>query len=328
MHARTLLIVATVLVAVATGPALAHGWGVEVDDQVVGDDTVVVRTLFVLEPSWIAVHRVADDGPGESIGHVRIDHHGEFENLAIDLADGALAGESGVVRLVAVVHGADGDGTFDWPDGDPIYRPDDPVTDRFDVSPSDDGSARLVANRQTTEGNLTVARVDLPADGFLVLYEETDDGSRGDVVGVRPLSAGHHENVTVPIDHRFYNAERTSVYVVAGIHRDDGDGTFDRDADDPFTVNGSALTVAFDAEKERFDLPTESPTASPTADPTPSPSSPGAAATETHKTDTPTLTPPTEMPGQPGFGFGAAVVALVALALLARRRRATDVTRR
>lgn len=291
--------------ALAAGPAAAHGWSVDVGAQVVGDDTVIVRHLSMLEDGYLAVHAVEDGEPGRVVGH-RLLEHGESEGVDVELDDG-WAAVGAEVDLVAVVHTADGDGTFEWPGDDAIYRPDDPVADRFAARRVDGPSARVVASRQDTSGNVTLSLVDVPAEGFLVLFAQADDG-RGDVVGVRPLPAGRHTDVAVSVDPTYYNGESNRLYLVAAIAVDDGDGAFEMA--EVVTVNGSLVASEFDAAKQRESLPTPSPTTSPT--PTDSPTS-AASQTSTASPTSSSAATATATPDEtagPGFGALAALTAL------------------
>jgi hypothetical protein len=331
--ARRLLAVVvavTVVVVVAAAPAVAHGWSLEVDPQGVGDDAVVLKHVSMLEPGIVAVHRLEDGELGPVLGAREFEEAGESDAVGVPLDRDGWAAVEGTARLAAVVHTSDDDGTFEWPGDDAVFRTDDPVITRFDVEKADGSSARVVGVRQPTSGNVTLRTVDLPDDGFVVLYEEVD-GSRGDVVGVRPLAAGHHEDVQVAVDPRYYNDQRSRLYLVAAVLSDDGDGTFEPGEDAHVTVNGSTVASTFDAEKQRNALPTRSPTASPTATATDggtATGTDGGTATGTDggtatATDSPTTTPdtaaedltasPTDA-ATPGLGVVVALVALVALA--------------
>lgn len=305
------------LLAVAAGLAGAHGWAVVAGPQVVGDGTVVVDELSTLEEGYLAVHVVEDGQPGRVVGHVAVDAHEEAAGVEVALDEDYWAAVDGTVHLVAAVHESDGDGEFDWPDGDPLFRArDDPVADRFAARKADGSSARVVATRQETDGTVTLRRADLHRDGFVVLYAD-EDGERGDVVGVAHLPAGNHEDVSVAVDPRFYNEQDSRLYLMAAVHADDGDGTFEPEVDSPVRVDGAVVSTRFDAEKTRSTLPTPEPTATATERPVTPTSTPGTAS--------PTSSPPpttggtataagtaTE-PGAPGFG---PLVALVALATL------------
>lgn len=318
-----------VVLGAAVGVASAHGWSVDADDQVVGDGTVVVRHVSMLEHGYLAVHVVEDGEPGRVLGTHRFGEHGEFENVEVALDGAAWANVSGPSRLVAVVHADDGDDQFEWPGDDGIYRSDDPVADRFAVRKTGDGSARVLAVRQQTDGNVSLGRVELPSEGFVVLYDD-EDGERGEVVGVRRLPAGHHEDVIVGVAPRYYNGEQSRLYLVAAVHVDDGDGVWEPDADDLVRVDGSAVTTSFDAEKTRRSMPTPSPTATPESTETPSTTTRTSESTATRQPSPTATATASSSPGTattPGFGPFVALVAL-AVALLGVARRRPPLTRR
>lgn len=322
---------ALALLLLGAGVAGAHGWGVTVDDQVVGDGTLLVGHASLLEGGYLAVHVEDGDEPGRAVGHVRLDH-GEHAGVEIGIDDEYWTDVDGGTHLLVAAHEADGDGEFTWPDGDPLYRPDDDlVVDHVAVRKADGTSARVLAARQESDGAVTLRRVDLPQDGFVVLFEDAD-GERGEVVGVRRLPAGRHENVTVEVDPRFYNEVRARLYLVAGVHVDDGDGTWNADSDEPVLVDDEPVTTSFDARKTRASVPTPEPT--PTSSPTrtatatatpsaaatptaPSTSSPAADSSTADDGQSPTPTPP--VGGVPGFGPSVALVALAVAGLVAAR---------
>lgn len=318
------LVVALLVLAAAAGPAIAHGWAVDVDPQVVGDEAVVVRHVSMLDGGYLVIHRVEDGEPGPVLGHRHFADQGEHDDVEVSLDRDAWAAVEGPVELAAVVHTDDRDRKFEWPGDDGIYRPDDPVTRRFAVRPADGHGARVVGLRQETDGGVTLRRVALPAEGFVVLYDDAD-GERGEVVGVEPLPAGHHENVTVSVAPRFYNEQGSFLDLVAVVHRDDGDGTFEPAADDAVTVGDATVTSQFTAEKTRSTVATLSPTPTPTAS-----SSSTAPLTDTPGSTSPTSTdgapssPTTDRAAAEGPGLGPlAALAAVGLLVLGRaiRRR-------
>lgn len=331
-----------VLVATATTGVNAHGWSVTVDSQTTSDGTVVVGSVTTLERSYVAIHVREGGEPGRVVGHTAIGS-GEFSNLEVALDDSFWSGVSEPTDLVAVIHENDGDGTFEYPDGDQIFlNREQMVTSNFTVARSDNGSTRVVATHQSSNGNVTLDRVDLAQDGFVVLthadeshHDDSDheeDGEQSEIVGVRYLTAGHHENVTVAVAPRYYNQQDNRLTLTATVYVDDGDGEFDHEQDSPVHAGETPIATHVDAEKISGSIPTPSPTATPESTPTPSPTpTPEETPTETPSADTATPSPtpgvtdattstPTATTG-PGFGVTVAVLTLLSVLLLAVRQR-------
>ena len=156
---------------------------------------------------------------------------------------------------------------------------------------------------------LLVDSVFLPNAGFVTIHDETlqDGETLGSVLGTsRYLPPGSHEDVRVTLDEPIEETQN----VIAMAHQDtNGNAVYDfvdqeGGADGPYTLGGEAVT-----DDAQVQIPTEeTPTATPTATPT----------------ETPTETPTDgdgDGDGAPGFGLGIAVLALLAAALLAARRR-------
>jgi hypothetical protein len=75
---------------------------------------------------------------------------------------------------------------------------------------------RASAQSVDDEGTLVVETVSLPADGWLVIYRQTD-GNPGEIIGQTPLAAGEHTDVNVVID-----PSTVTETLYAGLHIDEG----------------------------------------------------------------------------------------------------------
>lgn len=149
---------------------------------------------------------------------------------------------------------------------------------------------------------VTVAEVTLPEGGFVAVYNAS-----GGLVGTSAyLEAGTHENVTVSVS----PALSRSQVVVAQAHRNNGSESFNASADVAYTnENGQAVADTAYVATEEFTRTTETATATATET---------AAATEGDGGDATPTDSSTETSG-PGFTAVAALLALVAAALFARR---------
>jgi PGF-CTERM protein len=179
--------------------------------------------------------------------------------------------------------------------------------------------AASIAAEDVSGGDVTVTlqEVTLPRGGFAAVVV---GGNR--VLGTTDrLDPGTHTDVTVSLDEPIDPARNS---VAIEVYEDtDGDGTFDRGVDDPYTLpDGPVSTVV--AVGEATGTPTETPTTTATATPT---STPTATATATATpTGTPAGTPTataddttaTTGGGGPGFGVVVALLAVVAVLLFRR----------
>lgn len=140
--------------------------------------------------------------------------------------------------------------------------------------------------------------------GFVVVRE----GDRnGPVVGVRALAPGSHTAVRVYLDRE---VPRNGTLVAVAVHDVDGDREFD--AGDPaFVRNGSAVSDAMTFAPTTTATTTSTTTATATTTST-------TTASDTTTSTTGTTTG-TSADGQPGFGVGAALLALAAALVLGRR---------
>lgn len=106
---------------------------------------------------------------------------------------------------------------------------------------------------------MTVRAAALPDEGHVVLRADTDDGP-GEFVGSSTVPAGTSRNVTVEVDEDHFRGQEGSFVLYATIYRDDGDGAFDENDDDPFTAGSDTVSTRFGVEK------TGGPTPTPTTD--------------------------------------------------------------
>lgn len=242
-----MVVTLTLVIVGSAGVAAAHGTHATLTPQV-SAGSVVVEEAALSEPGYLVI-RADDDGePGQVLG-VRALDRGRHTGVAVAL-ESSLRG-SGPRPVWAVIHADDGDGRFD-PESDPLrYRFGAPAGDRAPVRPGERpvhvltrgaGSAPVDAIRITTAA--------LAADGHLVVHA-AENGTLGPVRGTRSVPAGRHTNVTVPVE----NASGRRFAVV--LHRDDGDGRFDPEADpavrvgtDPVASRYEALSGGGDTELE------------------------------------------------------------------------------
>jgi len=177
----------------------------------------------------------------------------------------------------------------------------------------------VAAGDQSGSGeSITVDSVELSDGGFVSVHTGSPQGPTIGETGY--LEAGSQEGLEVdlsePVD------EDTTLYVL--VHQDTNfneefdfpaeDGAYLDDAGEPVSTS-IAYTVESTATPTATPSPTPTATVTPTATPTEAPADGGDGGDDGDATPT-----ETSSDGGPGFGLGATLVALLAAALLARRR--------
>lgn len=181
-------------------------------------------------------------------------------------------------------------------------------------------SSSVTFNDQESPGgaSVVVKSATMSRGGFIAIHSGS---ASGPIIGSSKfLSAGTHTNVRIALDETL----NESTTLVAMTHLDeDGSETFNAMTDGAYKVNGSAVTDSASvspAEAQTVTRTVQPKTPTPIivtkASPTPKP--PQVTERTVEKT---VVVTKTASPGQPGFGVAIAVVALLAAALLAVRRR-------
>ncbi|WP_267639797.1 DUF7282 domain-containing protein [Haloarchaeobius amylolyticus] len=320
-----LVVVAAAVTAVVT-PAAAHGNHLSVDAQVSSDGTIVVESMFMTNPGHLVVHQDRDGSIGPPLGHASVSQgfHSDFE-VAVD--DEYWADQNGTRTYWLVLHRDDGDGEFEPGSDTPIQGiAGQYAGQQVTVGKSADGAVRVVTGGFTTQrvdsAAVTVRGVDLDRPGYVALRNVTDDGTTGEVVGTKRLDAGSHDNVSVAVSESFFGSLATgeTAELEAILHAADGDGEFTVDGDQPIRVGEETVSSRFDVKKVQNAQATTQPLIN-----TPEPTTTGATTGQSSATAT---GPTAETGGAggdsqsavPGFTGIATVVALVAGALVWRRR--------
>jgi hypothetical protein len=316
----TLLLAVSPVLLLESAPAGAHGTHVTAGSQVSADGTVVVEELFLLERGYLALHENDGGEPGEILGHVAVEE-GYHCGVTVSLDESWWADAADNESVVAVLHrDAESGDEFDPAVDTPLSSFGEVAGSAFSVRRGD-SPVSVVASSLSghpVEESVTVPSARLADDGYLVV--RTDDGGEpGEVVGQRSLTAGTHENVTVPVDRQALPANGTSAYLWVTVYRDDGDGAFDAEDDGPVTVAGSPVqsrivAVLNATEREMsVGVNTPEPTTNDaaTGGDTTTARSDGASAGTTGGGDT----------GMPSVGVAGTLLAVLSGILLAVRRR-------
>ena len=279
--------VVAVLLVVAAGVAAAHGNHATATPQVSANGTVVVERAVAAESAHLVLR--ADDGgaPGPVLGSRSLDR-GRHTGVRVQFDPGAWDRVTDNTTVWAVLHADDGDGEFDPEADDMLLRFGDPAGDRLPLRRGDAPVTVATVGSGDAADGIPVAVTSLARPGHLAVYPATN-GTDGDPLGSLSLPAGHHTDLTVPLDGR----PNGSVLVV--VHADDGDGEFDPTADPPVRVSGTPVASRYDPSARQSVSVT-----------TPTPGEePGRTATDATGS---------------GFGASAALLALLTIAAVVRDR--------
>ncbi|MFB6173568.1 MAG: BGTF surface domain-containing protein, partial [Halobacteriales archaeon] len=181
-------------------------------------------------------------------------------------------------------------------------------------------------DQDSTGTTVLVNSVNLSAGGFVAIHQGSPTG---DIIGVTDYigRSVQRTNVAIGLDTQLAEGD---YQLYAMPHKDsDGDRQFDfPDGDGPYTDdNGTAITDVAAVTVGAGATPTATPTPTPTETPTATPTETATATATATATPTETeagggeTTTTTTGGGGPGFGLTAAVIALLAAAFLALRRR-------
>lgn len=314
-------VVVLALLATVPAPVGAHANHVDADPQVVADGRVVVETALTTTDGWIVLHADDDGTPGAPIGHTAISDEGGIKtDVPVPIDEAVWHNWSGTREVWVTLHRNAGGSGFDPAEDEQIVSFGDPVGTRITVRKARRSAHVLVAGfspQETFDRNVSIRRVTLPSKGYLVVHNDTGE-TPGGIVGVRPLNAGGHENVSVTLEEEFFASQGSQLTLWAVAYTDDGDGTFDdndrqvRAADRPV---GSKFGVKKRGEALNETTAPPNPTPAGTPDsPRPTPVSPTESRSQATGTTADTDSP-TSAVGSPGFG-GVGVVFAVVLALV------------
>jgi len=125
-------------VVVETQPSIA------VDEQEVENEQVIITRLFLDNPGYIVIHKVADGAPGPVIGNSEL-LNGENSDVSVEISDYENENE-----LIAMLHYDDGDEGYEFPGDDaPAQLDGSVVLTKF-----------LVLNSQPSEEPVATAEVE------------------------------------------------------------------------------------------------------------------------------------------------------------------------
>ena len=235
------------------GPAL-HTFA-----QTLANGTIRVDAVAAAQDGFVVVHALDRNGDAvisPPLGLAQVEA-GFTRFLSVELDADLLAEygyDEGPKAIVPMLHIDDGNGTYEFPDGPdtPVVVDGGALVSPLELSMPMSGMAAIEVGSGTlmvsADGlSITLDSVTLVQEGFVVLHAANEDGSLKvlPVLGVSPLlSAGTHENVTIPMAEGQTPVVGDQVFAMA--HVDDGDGSYVfPESDPPYIVDGGAFVVPF-----------------------------------------------------------------------------------
>ncbi|WP_123539116.1 DUF7282 domain-containing protein [Halosimplex salinum] len=177
-------------------------------------------------------------------------------------------------------------------------------------------SGSIEMSDQSGDGeSVTVDSLELSDGGFVSVHTGS---ATGPTIGVSDyLESGEHSDLSIALDEAV--SGDTTLYVTAHVDSNNNQ-EFDFPASDDPLTNDDGSTVAASAAYTLEATPTPTATAEPTDEPTDEPTETPDDGDGTETTEPEPDVETTASGDGPGFGIAAAVVALLAAALVARRR--------
>jgi hypothetical protein len=211
------------------------------DQPLTDDGTLQIANVVASEDGWLVLYAMPDGELGDLLGFTAVST-GLNPSLTITIDP-----QQATPLLAAMLHQDTGDiGDFEFPDGpdEPLEWESANIATTFALNfQLSEPVIETVAQAVAEDGLVQIPSVLLPQDGWLTIHAEVD-GTLSEPLGVVPLAAGRHENVTVTIPWR----EGTPT-LVAALYADNGRSLyFDYGAEDvPLQANGQPVVASFAA---------------------------------------------------------------------------------
>ena len=224
--------------------ALAPAGTFTANNQTVSQNTLMVESITVDQPSWLVVHR--DNGTGEGfvapgiISNPVAIEAGTTENVEITLADGEELADG--ERLWIMIHNDNGTVStyeFDGANGFdlPIYFASIDI-----MAPSVTVSNQIVS----VDNTVTIDEVNAGVDGWIVIHADNGSGEPGAVLGQTFVEAGTTANVEVDLGDATVNTGDTLFPMLHVEDPEDGEYGFPDNGDGPEVFNEDVVVVSFE----------------------------------------------------------------------------------
>lgn len=212
---------------------------INVRDQNVGTNGVItIENATVAEPAWLVLHADDEGEPGSMLAYAPI-KLGVHENVTM-----TLDWRSATPTLHAILYSDLGDrNVFETPETDPpIIVDGKPVATSLEaIYPPD----IYVLNQPATDGEVIIERVVSYGPGWVVIYNQSEEESLGNIIGWSLLDSGINNQVTVTV-----TESAVTPLLFAMLHEDvDELGEFGFPATDP--------AILFEEAIQPFDFRTD-----------------------------------------------------------------------
>ena len=211
-----------------------------VGNQVVEDDTITIKLVYLDKPGYVAIHQVTLDGkPGPVIGNSDLLQAGLSMDVKIEIANYQGRGE-----LIAMLHYDDGDGEYNFPGPDkPVIKDGTIIQTIFKITNKVPSIA--VSNQEINDNKIIIIDgLFLDKPGYVAIHKVTPEGKPGPVIGNSGLLVGQLVRVPVPVPG--YEGDEE---LIAMLHYDDGDAVYNFPGPDgPVMVDGKVVLVKFKVE--------------------------------------------------------------------------------
>jgi len=207
-----------------------------VPNQIVTQDSIVIKAVYLDKPGYVAIHIVTlEDKPGPVVGHSGLLKEGITTDLRIVLDNYKGRGE-----LIAMLHYDDGDGVYNFPGPDkPVVANGAIVQSIFKITNTEPSIA--VSDQEVKNGVVVIDGLFLDKPGYVAIHKVTPEGGPGPVIGHSSLLVGQLVKIPVPI--QGYAGEEE---LIAMLHYDDGDGEYNFPGPDvPVKIGDEIVLVRF-----------------------------------------------------------------------------------
>lgn len=206
-------------------------------DQTISQNTIIVQNVTVEQDSWLVARNAGEEEMAGIISEPVFIETGTGSNIEVVLNNSAVLTGDGEDEITLMLHvdddtdGTQGEFDYDTTDGvDAIITDDQGAAVRETITVTSP-SVETDDTEAVTDNSITINSADLPNGGWIVLYNEDEQGNRSDeIIGYQYVPAGNTEPVTISFDDDFTYTPGQNIY--ATVHLDDpADEVFDYEND-------------------------------------------------------------------------------------------------
>ncbi|GEM_PF-2581177 len=212
---------------------------ISVSNQTLQNDSVLISSLFLDQPGFVVIHRVAEGGgAGSVIGNSALLNMGETPNVTVP-----VTGITDTTELIAMLHYDNGDGAYTTIDeGTPATTDGTVVQEQFTATVTPTSPTLTVTTQPIENNSITVDSLYLDRPGFAAIHLVAEGGVPSSrIVGNSEIISGRVTNTVIPL-----SGHEGSTHLIAMLHYDNGDGVYTiADENAPALVDGEALWKRF-----------------------------------------------------------------------------------